>query len=253
MTPASDAVVLVEQHNCVRVLHLNRPATRNAINWELSDLLADEIARADADPGTSVIVLSGGNHGFSSGMDLADYERNGVPPSLHGLLARGARKPMVAAVERFAVAGGLELAARCDIIVASRTARFGLPEARVGLVAWYAAVRLPDLLPRTLVNQMIMTGEQIDAERAFEHGLVTRLVEDGQALDAALDLACRIGANAPLSLQVSKDLIGLRDITLDRDLLNSIHERAQVVYDSHDSRLGASAFLQKSVPKWTGS
>ena len=236
----------------VALIRLNRPESRNAIDRTLADALLSEVDTLDADPSVRAVVLTGAGRGFSSGMDLAEYSRVGVPNSLNEFYRRGSSKPLIAAVEGFAVAGGLEIAIRCDLIVAGESARFALPESKVGLIAWYAAGRLQQLLPATMVAEMLFTGDPLPARRAHQLGLVSSISEDGKALEASIALATRIAANAPLSVQAGKSLVDLGFGLTSAEYAQEMGAVAAEVYDSDDSRIGAQAFLNKVAPRWTG-
>ncbi|HMC03947.1 MAG TPA: enoyl-CoA hydratase-related protein, partial [Actinomycetota bacterium] len=165
--------VLTERRGRVLLITLNRPDARNAINHELAEGLVRSIEELDGDDGLTAGVLTGAGKGFSSGMDLKAFAERGAPAAVTAFLHHGAAKPLVAAVEGFAVAGGLEVALACDLIVAARGARLGIPEVKRSLVAAGGALlRLPRSLPRTIALELALTGEPIEAERAHELGLV---------------------------------------------------------------------------------
>lgn len=248
----ASGAVQVARLGAVALIRLNRPKSRNAIDRTLADALVSEIAAADADPEVRVTVLTGAGRGFSSGMDLDEYSRVGVPESLNEFFKRGSIKPLIAAVEGFAMAGGLEIAVRCDMVVAGQSARFALPESKVGLIAWYAAGRLQSSLPAALVAEMLMTGDPLTARRAHQLGLVSTVTEDGQALQASIELAQRVAANAPLSVQTGKALLELGAGRTAVEYACEMEAVASKVYDSRDSRIGARAFLDKVAPRWTG-
>jgi enoyl-CoA hydratase len=192
--------VLTERRDRVLLVTLNRPDQRNAINAAVARGIAAALDELDADAGLSIGVITGAGKGFCSGMDLKAFVAGESPTvegrGFAGITQRAAAKPLIAAVEGFAVAGGLEVALSCDLIVAARGARLGIPEVKRGLVAAGGGLlRLPRMLPRNIAMEMALTGDFILAERAAELGLVNRLAEPGAALDAALELAGTIAAN----------------------------------------------------------
>jgi enoyl-CoA hydratase len=170
-----------------------------------------------------------------------------------GITQRGADKPLIAAVEGFAVAGGLEVALACDLIVASRGARLGIPEVKRSLVAAGGALlRLPRSLPRTIALELALTGEPIDATRAHELGLVNRLAEPGQAVAVALELAETIAANGPLALAATKRLMIEAVDWPESEFFARQQEIVAPVMSSEDAREGATAFAEKRPPVWKG-
>jgi enoyl-CoA hydratase len=249
----SDEVVL-DRHDRILVVTLNRPDQRNAVDTRLAEGLVAAMLELDADPDLRVGVLTGAGKGFFSGMDLKAFARNGAPAAFNRFLRAGAQKPLVAAVEGFALAGGLEIALTCDLIVAAAGARFGIPEVKVGLfAAGGALLRLPARLPHGVATRLALTGDHMLAEEAYAHGLVTEVAEPGAALDAALLLAGAISQNAPLSLATTKHLLGAA-----RGLSDDVFWRAQApfidqVFGSSDAREGSAAFAERRLPTWTGA
>jgi len=249
--------VRVEERAGVLVLTIDRPAVRNAIDAVTAEAIGTALDRFDADDRLSVAVLTGAGGGFCAGMDLGAFGR-GVKPGyadrgFAGMTRRSADKPLIAAVEGYAVAGGFEMAIACDLIVASRTARFALPEVRRGLVAAAGALlRLPRRMPYHVVMELALTGDPIDAERLHGFGVVNRVVEPGTALDAALDLARHIMAGGPLAIAATKRiLVEQQDWTLENMWANQdVHFRAAV--ETEDAREGAAAFKEHRTPVWKG-
>jgi enoyl-CoA hydratase len=187
---ASDTPVIVEQRGQVLLITLNRPEAMNAVNGALADGLGAAVRRLDEDPGVTIGVLTGAGRGFSAGMDLKAFARGENFDSFVEFLHSGASKPLVAAVEGFALAGGLEIALCCDLIVASEGARFGIPEVTVGLFAAGGALfRLPMRVGFGKAMEMALAGTPLLAAEAAEYGLVNRLTEKGRATDAAIELA----------------------------------------------------------------
>jgi enoyl-CoA hydratase len=245
--------VLTEVHGRVLVITLNRPAAMNSINNALANALVAAIERLDTDDGLSVGVLSGAGRGFSAGMDLKAFAAEGTPDAFLPFLQRGARKPLIAAIEGFALAGGLEVALTCDLIVAAEGAKLGIPEATVGLLAAGGALlRLPGRVPDGLAMGLALTGDPIPAERAHAVGLVNRLAEKGTVLDAALELAERIARNAPLSTAASKRVLQLARGLTDEEFWAMQAAESSHVFTSADAREGAVAFAEKRPPTWTG-
>src|SRR3954464_5779775 len=204
--------VLNERRDNVLVITLNRPEARNAVNLQLAEGIADALDELDADDALSVGVITGAGGFFCAGMDLKAFVTGERPwvgdGGFAGIVQRPARKPLIAAVEGFAVAGGLEVALACDLIVASRDARLGIPEVKRSLVAAAGALRrLPQRVPLNVAMELALTGDPISAERGYEIGLVNRVPEPGGAVDAALELAAAIARNGPLALDATKDVL----------------------------------------------
>ena len=254
----SDEKALVsERRGRVLLVRINRPDQRNAINAAVAQGIADALDELDGDPALSVGVLTGAGKGFCAGMDLKAFvagERPHVPGrGFAGIVERPAEKPLIAAVEGFAVAGGLEVALACDLIVASRGARLGVPEVKRSLVAAGGALlRLPRALPRNLAMELALTGELIEAERAHELGLVNRLTEPGQALEAAFELAETIAANGPLALAATKRIVSRSGDWSDAEFFERQAEIIVPVMSSEDAREGATAFAERRAPVWKG-
>jgi enoyl-CoA hydratase len=253
----SDPAVLTEARDGALLVTLNRPEQRNAVNREVAEGIAAALDRLDADPELRVGVLAGAGKGFCAGMDLKAFvagERPAVEGrGFAGIVQRPAQKPLIAAVEGFAVAGGFEIALACDLIVAARGARFGIPEVKRGLVAAGGALlRLPERIPHTLAMELALTGEPIDAERAHAVGLVSRLVEPGAAVDAALELAAAIAANGPLALAASKRILVEAPAWPRAERWERQAEIVDPIRASADAREGSLAFAEKRPPRWQG-
>jgi crotonobetainyl-CoA hydratase len=259
-TPAP--AVLTELRDHVLVVTLNRPEARNAVNGALTQGLGDALERAQGDPKIRVVVLTGaGDKSFCAGADLRAISRGESlnPPGTEqwgfaGFVNHPISKPVIAAVNATALGGGTELVLASDLAVAAESARFGLPEVRRGLMAAAGGlVRLPEQLPRKVAMHLILTGEPIDAETALRWGLVNEVVPDGRVLDAALDLAEVIAANAPLSVQASKRVaLGIRDGALpaERDAWQANDEEMMALFASEDAMEGPLAFAEKRTPVW---
>jgi enoyl-CoA hydratase len=253
----SDDAVLVERRDRILVVTINRPDQRNAVNAAVANGIAGALDQLDSDAGLSLGVLTGAGKGFCAGMDLKAFAAGEVPYAgdrgFAGITQRASLKPLIAAVEGFAVAGGLEVALACDLIVASRGARLGIPEVKRSLVAAGGGLlRLPRVLPRNVAVELALTGEPIDAERAHELGLVNRLAEPGQALEVALELAQLIAANGPLALQATKRILLESADWPESEFFNRQAEISGPVFASEDAREGAQAFAEKREPVWKG-
>ena len=245
--------VLTERRGRILLVRLNRPDARNAINSELSEGLGRALDELDGDPALTAAVLTGAGKGFCSGMDLKAFAASGPPRGLARILEQGADKPMIAAIEGFAMAGGLELALCCDLLVAARGAKLGIPEVGVGLfAAGGALLRLPRRLPYGVAMEMVLTGEPITAEQAFDHGLVARLADPGTAVDIALKLAERIARNAPLAVAASKRLILASQGVTEEEFWTMQKPVVPSVFGSDDAKEGPRAFAEKRRPNWTG-
>src|ERR1700674_3027593 len=200
MDDENASVVLTERRGNVLLITLNRPEVRNAVNAALAAGVAGALEELDGDDTLSVGVLTGAGGFFCAGMDLGAFVKGESPwfgdRVFAGIAQRSARKPLIAAIEGFAVAGGLELALACDLIVAARGAKLGIPEAQRSLVAAGGALlRLPRRMPYHLVMELALTGDTMPAERFHELGLVNRITEPGDAVDGALQLAGRLAKN----------------------------------------------------------
>ena len=245
--------ILTETHGRVRVVTMNRPEARNAVNSALGQSLVAAIQELDADDGITAAVLTGAGGGFSAGMDLKAFAAEGMPKGFNEFLVNGSRKPLVAAVEGFALAGGLEIALTCDLIVAAKGVRLGLPEVNKGLFAAGGGLfRLPERVPYGVAMEMALTSDPITAEQAHELGLVARLAAPGKAAEAALELAERIAKNAPLGVAASKQILrGTRGLT-ESDAWAFQGPHMKQVFSSDDAREGPRAFAEKREPKWSG-
>jgi enoyl-CoA hydratase len=253
----SEQAVLTEVRDGVLLVTLNRPEQRNAVNRAVAEGIAGALDRLDAEPELRVGVLTGAGKGFCAGMDLKAFVA-GEKPSVEGrgfagIVQRASAKPLIAAVEGFAVAGGFEIALACDLIVAAQGTRFGIPEVKRGLVAAGGALlRLPQRIPYHLAMELALTGDFIDASRAAELGLANRVVEPGSAVDSALELAATIAENGPLALAASKRIL----VEAPGWPLAEMWERQAEITDpvrtSADAREGSVAFAEKRPPRWQG-
>lgn len=245
--------VLTERRGRVLVITLNRPEAMNSINTALAQAMNAALETLDNDPELTVGILTGTGKGFSAGMDLKAFAKEGPPKGFDHFIRVGARKPLIAAVEGFALAGGLEIALACDLIVASETARFGIPEVGVGLfAAGGAMLRLPQRVPYGLAMEMALTGDPINAEEALKHRLIDRTAPKGGALDAAIELAERIAKNAPLAVTASKQALRVQKGQTQETFWDAQMPLIAEVFTSEDSKEGPAAFAQKRAPKWSG-
>jgi enoyl-CoA hydratase len=254
---SDNQAVLTERRDRILLITINRPDQRNAVNAAVAQGIADALDELDGDPELSVGVLTGAGKGFSAGMDLKAFVAGERPYAgdrgFAGITQRASSKPLIAAVEGFAVAGGLEIALSCDLIIAAFGARLGIPEVKRSLVAAAGALlRLPRLLPRTIAMEMALTGEPMDAQRAFDLGLVNRLAEPGHAVDEAMQLAETIAANGPLALAATKQIMTESVDWPESEFFARQGEIAGPVMASEDAREGATAFAEKRPPVWKG-
>ena len=249
--------VLVERRGGVQVITINRPEAKNALDAAVARGVCDAVDELDNDPELRVGVLTGAGGTFSSGMDLKAFLRGEVPAiegrGLCGITQTPPRKPLIGAVEGWALAGGFELLLACDLVVAAETARFGVPEVKRGLVAaGGAAFLLARRIPQALALEYLLTGDPIPAPRAAEIGLVNRVTPEGGALEGALALAEAIAANGPLAVAVTKQVARS---TFDWTLEQGWAENSALtlpVFTSQDAAEGAAAFAEKRPPVWTG-
>lgn len=251
------AAVLRERRDRVLVITINRPDQRNAVNAGVATGIAAALDALDADPDLSVGVLTGAGKGFCAGMDLKAFVAGesvlAGDRGFAGITRRGSDKPLIAAIEGFAVAGGLEVALACDLIVAAKGAKLGIPEVKRSLVAAAGGLlRLPRVLPRNVAVELALTGDPIDAQRAYELGMVNRLTEPGGALDAAIDLAEAIAVNGPLALTATKRVLRESVDWPDEQFFERQDAITGPVFRSLDAREGATAFAERRPPVWRG-
>jgi enoyl-CoA hydratase len=249
--------VLRERREHVEILTINRPEARNAINRATALALDAALDAADADDEVWVIVLTGaGDKAFSAGMDLKAFATGEVPFTPHGfagITTRQMAKPLICAANGAALAGGFEIMISCDMVVAAEHAVFGIPEAKRGLIAGGGGlIRLPKRVPLAVANEMALTGDPVSAARAYELGLVNQVVAPEQLLDAALALAGRVAANAPLAVRTSKRVMReARELT-ESESWKVNDEAFGAIGASADALEGAVAFAEKRAPKWSG-
>ncbi|MBO0809835.1 MAG: crotonase/enoyl-CoA hydratase family protein [Actinobacteria bacterium] len=251
------AAVTVEAEGPVAVITISRPQARNAVNAAVARGVAAALDELDASPALRAAVITGAGGNFCSGMDLKGFLAGEDPSEggrgFGGIVTRPPVKPVVAAVEGYALAGGFEIALACDLIVASEAAQFGLPEVTRGLVAAAGGLlRLPARIPYHLAMEIALTGDRFPAARLYEAGLVSRLVPAGEALAAATGLAARIAANAPLALAATKRIVAESADWPSDEAFGRQDEISRPVFTSADAMEGAAAFAEKRAPVWRG-
>lgn len=251
----SDA--LVDTRDGVMIITVNRPEAKNAMNKAASELIAAALDRLDADDDLRVGIVTGAGGTFCSGMDLKGFLRGETPfvagRGFGGLTQKSPEKPLIAAVDGYALAGGLELAIACDMVVANENAKFGIPEVKRGLAAAAGGLlRLPKKIPPHIAMELALTGDFIDAKRAYELGLVNRITP-GAALDAALELALTIAGNGPLAVKKSKQVMVQSAEWSEAEMWQKQNDTLGNLFMTNDAREGAAAFAEKRKPNWTGS
>ena len=249
--------VLVEHRGAVQVIVINRPEARNALNGAVAAGIRDAVDELDGLDELRAGVLTGAGGTFSAGMDLKAFLGGEVPSfpgrGLCGITQTPPRKPLVGAAEGWALAGGFELLLACDLVVAGASARFGVPEVKRSLVAGAGgALLLAKRVPRALALELLLTGDPIDAARAAEIGLVNRVVPEGGALEAAVELAERIAANGPLAVMATKQIALSGGDWPPEQCWDQAAGLTAAVFASQDAREGARAFAEKRAPVWRG-
>ena len=249
--------VLTEADGPVAVVTINRPAARNAVNEAVASGMAATLDDLETRTDIRVIVLTGAGGTFCAGMDLKGFLTGENPLAggrgFGGIAERPPGKPVIAAVEGYALAGGFEIALACDVIVASEEAMFGLPEVTRGLVAAAGGLlRLPRRIPYHLAMEIALTGERVAAARLQQAGLISQLVPAGQALDRARQLAARIAANAPLALELTKRIVVESADWPSAEAFARQNDIMAPVFSSADAVEGATAFAEKRAPVWRG-
>jgi enoyl-CoA hydratase/carnithine racemase len=250
-------VVLIHRSEGTIVVTINRPEARNAINAAVAEAIGTAMEELDGSDDLRVGILTGSGGYFCAGMDLKAFVAGERPywadRGFAGLCERPPRKPLIAAIEGFAVAGGLEVALACDLTVAAQGSRIGIPEVKRGLTAAGGGLwRLPRRIAYHVAAEMALTGDPIDAERAHALGLVNVLCPPGKALESARALASRIAANAPLALVASKQVLGEQHDWSAAELWQRQRQVLEPVARSEDAREGAVAFAEKRQPAWRG-
>ncbi|MBN7797609.1 crotonase/enoyl-CoA hydratase family protein [Parahaliea mediterranea] len=253
----SNSVVLTEIEDGVITITLNRPEAKNAVNKAVAEGVAAAIDELEGNPELRVGILTGAGGTFCSGMDLKAFVSGELPivegRGLAGLCEYTTKKPLLAAVEGYALAGGFEVAISCDLIVAAEDAKFGIPEVKRGLAAGAGGlVKLPKQISPRIAMELALTGDFISAQRAYELGLINSVAAPGGALEAARGLAQRISANGPLAVAASKAVV---DHALDwsrEEMFVKQQDLIRPVFTSEDAIEGATAFAEKRAPQWKG-
>jgi enoyl-CoA hydratase len=249
--------VLVDVTDGIMTVTLNRPKAKNAANKALAEGVAAALDKLDSDHDICVAIITGAGGTFCSGMDLKAFVTGEVPfvegRGFAGLTERSPRKPLIAAVEGYALAGGLEMAISCDLIVTADNAKFGIPEVKRGLAAAAGGLmKLPRQIPSRIAMELALTGDFISAQRAYELGLVNEIVPAGTALEAAKALAARIAANGPLAVAVSKQVVLESAEWSAEEMWTKQNEITTPVFSSEDAIEGSIAFAEKRAPNWKG-
>jgi enoyl-CoA hydratase/carnithine racemase len=252
--------VLRERRGHVEILTINRPEARNAINGAVSRAMSQIMDELADDAECWVVIVTGsGDKAFSAGMDLKAFSSGeggdiiGASGGFAGLTMRDFPKPIIAAVNGSALAGGFEIMLSCDLVVAAEHATFGIPEAKRGLIAGAGGlIRMPKRLPMAVALELAMTGDPIDAERAQSLGLVNKVVPADSLLDEAIALAQRIAANAPLAVRYSKNVMKRAAEVPESEGWKINQEAVGIVFSSADAMEGPIAFAEKRPPNWQG-
>jgi enoyl-CoA hydratase len=249
--------VLTERRENVLLITIDRPEVRNAVNAAVAEGIAGALEELDGDEHLSVGILTGAGGFFCAGMDLGAFVKGESPwfgdRGFAGISQRASRKPLIAAIEGFAVAGGMEIALACDLIVAAKGAKLGIPEVKRSLVAAGGALlRLPRRMPYHVVMELALTGDPLPAERFHEFGVVNRIAEPGGAVDVALELAASVAKNAPLALIASKRILQEQFDWSSAEMWERQSAISGPVFASDDAKEGANAFKEKRDPIWRG-
>jgi len=249
--------VLTERRGSVLLITLNRPAVRNAVNAALAAGVAGALDELDGDDSLSAGVLTGAGGFFCAGMYLGAFVKGESAwfgdRGFAGITQRASRKPLIAAIEGFAVAGGMEIALSCDLIVAAKGAKMGIPEAKRSLVAAGGALlRMPRRMPYHVVMELALTGDVLPAERFHDFGLVNRIAEPGTAVDTALELAATLAKNGPLALIATKQILQEQFDWSSAEMWEKQGAISGPVFASEDAKEGSSAFKEKRDPVWKG-
>ncbi len=248
--------VLTERQDGVLIITINRPEAKNAVNRAVAQGIAAAMEELDSDTDLRVGIITGAGGTFCSGMDLKAFLRGEFPSvagkGFAGFIEAPPKKPLIGAVEGYALAGGMEVAIACDLLVANNKAQFGIPEVRRSLVAAAGGLlTLPSIIGKRMAMELALTGDFISAERAYEIGFVNQLTS-GAALDCAMELAAKVAANGPLALIATKQIINERPDWNSAEMWAKQAAITGPVFASHDAREGALAFAEKRKPNWTG-
>ncbi|WP_373081883.1 crotonase/enoyl-CoA hydratase family protein [Zhongshania sp.] len=249
--------VIVSVEDGVMLVTLNRPKAKNSVNLAVAKGIAAAMEELDSNASIRCAIITGADNTFCAGMDLKAFVSGEMPfvegRGFAGLVEAPPKKPLIAAIEGYALAGGFEIAITCDLIVAASNAKFGIPEVKRGLAAAAGGLmRLPRQIPTRVAKEMALTGEFIDAARGYDLGLINKVVEPGTALDAAKEMAKLIAANGPMAVIASKQVI---DESQDWTVAEMYAEQQKIIepiFSSHDAIEGATAFAEKRAPNWQG-
>ena len=253
----SEPAVLTEVADGVMTITINRPQAKNAVNKDVAVGIAAALDALDTDGNTHVVILTGAGGTFCSGMDLKAFVTGETPyvegRGFAGMVQRSTDKPLIAAVEGYALAGGCELAITCDLIVAAENSKFGIPEVKRGLAAAAGGlVRLPRQISSRVAMEMALTGDFMDADRALSLGLINEIAPAGEALAQAKALAAKIAENGPLAVKRSKQVIKESIDWSQDDMFDKQQAIVNPVFSSEDAIEGATAFAEKRKPNWKG-
>ena len=250
---SEEQAILVERRNRVMIITLNRPDAMNAINGALSNGLWNAIQELDADDTLTAGVITGSGRAFCAGMDLKAFARGEDIGPLNEFVRKGASKPLIGAINGFALAGGCEVALTCDLLVASKAAKIGIREVKVGLFAAAGGVfRLPARVGYAKAMEMALTGDFMDADRALSIGLINQIAPAGEALAQAKVLAAKIAENGPLAVKRSKQVIKESIDWSQEEMFDKQQVITSAVFSSEDAIEGATAFAEKRKPNWKG-
>mgnify|MGYP003129029884 FL=1 len=249
--------VLVDVADGVMTISLNRPKAKNAVNRAMAEGVAAAMDELDGNDAIRVGIITGAGGTFCAGMDLKAFVTGELPMlegrGFAGFVESPPQKPLIAAVEGFALAGGLEVMISCDLVVAADNAKFGIPEVKRGLAAAAGGlIRLPRQVPPRVAMELALTGDFMDAERAIGMGLINRSVPAGTALEGAQALAATIVANGPLAVKLSKQVISESGDWSAQDMWQKQQEIVMPIFTSEDAIEGATAFAEKRAPNWKG-
>ena len=253
----SDEVVLVDVADGVMTITLNRPKAKNAVNRAVAEGVAAAIDQLEADDAIRAAVITGAGGTFCSGMDLKAFVTGELPivegRGFAGVCDYRVKKPLIAAIEGYALAGGFELAISCDLIVAAEDAKFGIPEVKRGLAAAGGGlIKLPKQIPSRIAKELALTGEFISSARAYELGLINQVAAPGSALEAARAMAATIAANGPLAVSLSKKVLDHAQDWKNDEMYPKQQDIIEPIFTSEDAIEGAMAFAEKRAPNWKG-
>jgi enoyl-CoA hydratase len=248
--------VLTQTQDGVLIITINRPEAKNAVNRAVAEGIAAAMEQLDSDQALNAGIITGAGGTFCSGMDLKAFLKGELPSikgkGFAGFVEAPPKKPLIGAVDGYALAGGMEIATACDLLVANSKAQFGIPEVKRSLVAAGGGLlSLPSIMGKRMAMELALTGDFISAQRAYEVGFVNRIT-DGPAIDAALELASSVAANGPLALIATKRILNERPDWSSSEMWGKQSEICDPVFASKDAREGPLAFAEKRKPNWSG-